>query len=201
MNNIKKATPYCTEALGLNPTSLHGLLNQAQRQLDSDEFEAAVRTLDSAKEHHPQHGKIDEMLRKAHTLLKRSKQKDYYKVLGVTRDAEEREIKKAYRKLSKQYHPDKASANGLNPEEAQTKMAAVNEAYEILSDPELKARFDSGDDPNNPEQQRNPFQGSPFGGFGGGQGGQQFFFQQGGGQGFKFQQGGGGFQFPGGFGF
>lgn len=184
----------------LNPTSLHGLLNQAQRQLDADDFEEAIRTLETAKEHHGQTDKIHEQLNKAHTLLKRSKQKDYYKVLGVGRDAEGREIKKAYRKLSKLYHPDKASANNLTPEEAQKKMSAVNEAYEILSDPELKERFDNGDDPNNPEQQGNPFQGSPFGGFGGGQGGSQHFFRQGAGQGFKFQ-GGGGFQFPGGFGF
>jgi DnaJ homolog subfamily C member 3 len=203
MNNHKRATPYCTEALKHNPESLHGLLSQAQRELDADDFEAAIRTLETAKEHHPQHGKIQELLHKAHTLLKRSKQKDYYKVLGVSRDADEREIKKAYRKLSKQFHPDKASAQGITPEEAQTKMAAINEAYEVLSDPELRSRFDNGDDPNNPEQQGNPFQGSPFGH---GQGGQQFFFRQGPGQGFpgggfKFQQGGGGFQFPGGFGF
>ena len=86
-------------------------------------------------------------------------------------------------------------------------MAEINEAYEVLSDPELRARFDRGDDPNNPEQQQGgPFHGSPFGQ---GAGGQQFFFRQGpggggggGGAQFKFQQqGGGGFQFPGGFGF
>ena len=80
-------------------------------------------------------------------------------------------------------------------------MAAINEAYEVLSDPELRARFDRGDDPNNPEQQQGgPFHGSPFGQGGGGQ---QFVFKQGGG-GFKFQGGGGGgggFNFPGGFGF
>lgn len=197
MNNLKKGTPYCAEALQLNPNSLHGLLHQAQRQIDADEFEDAIRTLDVAKEHH-QDQKIQELLHKAHTLLKRSKQKDYYKVLGVDRDADERQIKKAYRKLSKIHHPDKAAASGLTPEEAQKKMAAVNEAYEVLSDPELKQRFDNGDDPNNPEQQQggNPFHGSPFGG-----GGQQFFFKQGGfpgGGSFKFQQGGGG-GFPFGF--
>lgn len=201
-NKMDKATPYCKEALQYNPESLPGLLNQAQRELDADDFEAAIRTLESAKEHHGQQNKVQELLQKAHTLLKRSKQKDYYKVLGVSRDADERDIKKAYRKLSKSYHPDKASANGLTPEEAQKKMSAVNEAYEVLSDPELKQRFDNGDDPNNPEQQGNPFHGSPFGGFGGQ--GQQFFFRQGpggggfpGGGSFKFQQGG----FPGGFGF
>ena len=189
MNNVKKATPYCTEALQLNPASLYGLLNQAQRQVDADEFEEAIRTMETAKEHHGQNQKLQELLQKAHTLLKRSKQKDYYKVLGLTRDAEDRDIKKAWRKLTKTYHPDKAATQGITLEEAQKKMAAINEAYEVLSDPELKARFDNGDDPNNPEQQGNPFHGSPFGH---GPGGQQFFFRQGGQQ-FKFE--GGGFPF------
>ncbi|KAJ9620892.1 hypothetical protein H2203_007478 [Taxawa tesnikishii (nom. ined.)] len=115
---------------------------------------------------------------------------DYYKVLDVSRDADEREIKRAYRKASKEYHPDKAAQKGVSAEEAQKKMAAINEAYEVLSDPELKARFDRGDDPNDTSQQGNPFQGSPFG-FNP-SGGQQFMFRQGsgGGQQFKFQHGG-----------
>ncbi|KAF1977275.1 TPR-like protein [Bimuria novae-zelandiae CBS 107.79] len=188
MNNFKKGAQYCEEALKVNPTSLHGLLHQAQKQIDADDFEDAIRTLETAKEHHNAE-KIQDLLRKAHTLLKRSKQKDYYKVLGVSRDADERDIKKAYRKLSKIYHPDKASMQNINPEDAQKKITAINEAYEVLSDPELRQRFDNGDDPNNPEQQQggNPFHGSPFGG-----GGQHFFFQQGGGfpgGGFKFQGG------------
>ncbi len=198
MNNLKKGATYCTEALTLNPNSLHALLNRAQLELEADDFETAIRTLDHAKQHH-NHPRIQELSQKAHTLLKRSKTKDYYKVLGLTRDADEREIKKAWRKATKLYHPDKAGAQGMSPEDAQKKMSAVNEAYEVLSDPELKERFDRGDDPNNPEQQQggNPFHGSPFGGQ------QQFMFRQGGGfpggGGFKFQQGG----FPGGgpFGF
>lgn len=192
MGNHKKGSPYCTEALASNPTSLYGSLHKAQTELDKDEFEDAVRTLDAAKEHHQQSQQLHDMLNKANTLLKRSKTKDYYKVLQLSRDANEREIKRAYRKLSKQYHPDKASAQHMTPEEAQKKMAAINEAYEVLSDPDLKERFDRGDDPNSTEQQQgNPFQGSPFGG-------QQFMFRQGGGGGsFKFQGGG----FPGGGGF
>ncbi|KAF2500373.1 DnaJ domain-containing protein [Lophium mytilinum] len=192
-NNNKKAQLYCVEALSLSPTSLFGLLSQARKQLDADDFEGAIRTLNEAKEHHQSNGKVQEQLQKAHLELKKSKQKDYYKVLGVPRDADDRTIKRAWRDLTKKFHPDKAPAHGIAPEEAQMKMAAINEAYEILSDPELKARFDNGDDPNNPEQQQgHPFHGSPFG-----QGGQQFMFRQGGG-GFKFQQGGG-FNFPGGF--
>jgi len=191
MGNLKKGTPYCTEALQLNPDSLYGLIHKGQTQLEADDFDDAVRTLEKAQENHQQSQKVQELLNKAHTLLKRSKTKDYYKVLGLSRDADEREIKKAYRKFSKKYHPDKAGAQGMTPEEAQKKMASINEAYEVLSNPELKERFDRGDDPNSTEQQQgNPFQGSPFGG-------QQFMFRQGGGGGgFKFQQGGG---FPGGF--
>lgn len=195
MNNFKKATPYCEEALTYTPNSLPALLNKAQRQIDADEFEAALGTLNTAKEEHGATQKLQELMQKAQTLLKRSKQKDYYKVLGVSRDAEAREIKKAFRKLTVLHHPDKAAKNGVTQEEAQKKMSAINEAYEVLSDPELKERFDRGDDPNDPQQGGgHPFHGSPFG-F---QGGQPVFMRSGGGgPQFKFQAGGQGF--PGGF--
>jgi len=173
MNNHKRAQQYCTEALRLNPHSLYGLLAKAKQQLDADDFEPAIHTLKEAKEHHGGNQKIDQMMNEAQTLLRRSKQKDYYKVLGLTRDADDREIKKAYRSLTRTYHPDKATAQGISKEEAEKKMAAINEAYEVLSDPELKERFDRGDDPNDPHQ-GSPFQGSPFSQ---GAGGQQFFFK------------------------
>ena len=202
MNNIKKALPYCTEALSLNPVSLPGLLSLASRQLEAEEFEPAIATLNTAKDAHPSASQIPSLLQKAHTLLKRSKNKDYYKVLNVPSTADDRTIKTAYRAMSRQHHPDKvAGKEGVTKEQAEKKMATINEAYEVLSDPELRARFDRGDDPNSQESQGSPFQGSPFGT---GPGGQQFFFKSGGsggGGGFKFQQGGGGFQFPGGFGF
>jgi DnaJ family protein C protein 3 len=188
MNNNKRAQPYCEEALQLNPTSLHGLVSKAKLQLDADEFEAAINTLNEAKEHHGNTDKVNTMLNEASTLLKRSKQKDYYKVLGVSRDSDERQIKKAFRKLTMQFHPDKAAAHGIPADEAQKKMASINEAYEVLSDPELKARFDRGDDPND-QQGGSPFQGSPFGGH------QQFVFRQGGFPGGSFQFQGGGFGF------
>jgi len=60
--------------------------------------------------------------------------KDYYKILGVSRDASEEEIKKAYRKLAHKYHPDK----GGDPE----KFKEINEAYQVLSDKEKRAQYD-----------------------------------------------------------
>ncbi|EAS36736.3 DnaJ domain-containing protein [Coccidioides immitis RS] len=196
MNSKRKAKPFCFEALKLNPTSLHGLMSKAENEVDLGEYEAAIQTLGIANEHHPDSHAVRSLHQKAQMLLKRSKQKDYYKVLGVDREADDATIKRAYRKLTKQYHPDKVQSQGVSKEEAEKKMAAINEAYEVLSDSELRARFDRGDDPNNPEgRSEHPFQGSPFGPGGGGQ---QFFFHQGaGGPHFKFSQQG--FNFPGGF--
>lgn len=151
-----------------------------------------MHTLKKASELRPDKNNIvNPLMQKAQVALKRSKTKDYYKILGVAHDADERQVKAAYRKLTKLHHPDKAAKQGLSKEEAEKKMAGINEAYEVLSNPELRARFDRGDDPNSHEQQ-----GSPFGGGGGGN---PFMFQQGGGQQFQFKFGSGGGGFPGGF--
>lgn len=86
--------------------------------------------------------------------------RDYYEVLGVEKNATEDQLKKAYRKLAAQYHPDVCHEAA-----AEEKFKEINEAYEVLSDADKRARYDqfgfAGVDPNfNPG-------GNPFGGFGG----------------------------------
>lgn len=65
--------------------------------------------------------------------------KDYYKILGVSKDASQEEIKKAYRKLAKKYHPD---ANKNNPD-AEKRFKEISEAYEVLKDPEKRKKYDT----------------------------------------------------------
>lgn len=92
--------------------------------------------------------------------------KDYYKILGVGREASKDEISKAFKKLARQYHPD------LNPgnKEAEEKFKEVNEANDVLSDPQKRQRYDqfgfAGVDPNYAAAN-----GGGAGGFGGGFGG------------------------------
>jgi curved DNA-binding protein len=87
--------------------------------------------------------------------------KDYYKTLGVGRQASQDEIKKAYRKLALQYHPDR----NPNNKEAEDKFKDANEAYQVLSDPEKRAHYDRlGSDYSRWQQQ-----GQPGGGFNWGQ--------------------------------
>lgn len=91
-----------------------------------------------------------------------AEKRDYYEVLGLQKGATDDEIKKAYRKLAKQYHPD------LNPDnpEAEAKFKEINEANDVLSDPQKRAKYDqfghAGVDPS---------YGGGAGGFGGGFGG------------------------------
>jgi DnaJ-class molecular chaperone len=67
-----------------------------------------------------------------------TKAKDYYKTLGVGRNASEKDIKSAYRKLARKYHPDVNPGN----KEAEDKFKEIGEAYEVLSDPEKRKRYD-----------------------------------------------------------
>src|SRR4051812_34979080 len=83
--------------------------------------------------------------------------KDYYKILGVAKNASQDEIKKAYRKLAVKYHPDKNQGD----KKAEEKFKEANEANEVLSDPEKRKKYDElGENWNRYQQQ-----GGPSGGF------------------------------------
>ena len=109
--------------------------------------------------------------------------RDPYAVLGVAKSASEKEIKSAFRKLAKTYHPDTSKEK-----DAAARFNEANHAYEILGDKDKRSQFDRGeiDAEGKPKFQGNPFGGDPFGGgaspFGGG--------RRGGQAGFEFRSGG-----------
>ncbi|XP_012878421.1 PREDICTED: dnaJ homolog subfamily C member 3 [Dipodomys ordii] len=120
----------------------------------------AIQDYEAAQEHNENDQQIREGLEKAQRLLKQSQKRDYYKILGVKRNAKKQEIIKAYRKLALQWHPD----NFQNEEEkkkAEKKFIDIAAAKEVLSDPEMRKKFDDGEDPLDAESQQGGG-GSPF---------------------------------------
>lgn len=116
-------------------------------------------------------------MEKINKLIRQSKKRDYYKILGVKRSADKNTIIKAYRKLAQKWHPDKFD-DKVEKEKAQKVFIDIAAAKEVLSDPEKRAKFDNGEDPLDAEEQAqghhhhgfNPFQQgfNPFGNQGGG---------------------------------
>jgi DnaJ family protein C protein 3 len=151
--------------------------------LELEAYDEAVYQYKKAAELIQNDRTVQEELRKAEAALKQSKQKDYYKILGVSRKAHAKEIKKAYREQALQWHPDKHSGEE-EKEKAEKQFQLVAEAYEILSDQDKRAAYDRGEDVtgNNPQAQHhhNPFAHFQQGGHHfrpGGGGGGHFHFQ------------------------
>jgi DnaJ-class molecular chaperone len=115
-------------------------------------------------------------------------EKDFYQLLGVSRSATAEELKRAYRKLALQYHPDRNKTR-----EAEEKFKEINHAYEILSDPQKRQQYDQFGSAAFENGGSGPFGGGfggPFGGQGGRQGPFTYTYSTGGGQGFDFNFGG-----------
>lgn len=120
----------CTRALELDPTYTKARKTKAKALGESGNWDEAVREYKAIAESNPSEPGIQKEVRNAELELKKSKRKDYYKILGVEKDATDNDIKKAYRRLAIIHHPDK------NPEdeEAAEKFKEIGEAYETLSD-------------------------------------------------------------------
>lgn len=133
--NLKEydnAVNDCNEALRLDPSYIKAQKMRAKAHGGAGNWEEAVRDYKAVAETNPTEKGIQEDIRKAEFELKKAARKDYYKILEVSKDATDHEIKKAYRKMAILYHPDK----NRDGEAGDEKFKEVGEAYETLIDPQ-----------------------------------------------------------------
>ncbi|XP_064787671.1 dnaJ homolog subfamily C member 3-like isoform X2 [Oncorhynchus masou masou] len=157
-----KAIDICSEAHQRDPRNINILRDRAEAFILNQDYEKAVEDYQEAREFDMENNEIREGLERAQKLLKLSRKRDYYKILGVNRSANKQEIIKAYRKLAQQWHPDNFREQAKKME-AEKRFIDIASAKEVLTDPEKRQKFDLGEDPLDPESQQ---------GGGGGQGGQ-----------------------------
>nr|XP_025043052.1 dnaJ homolog subfamily C member 3 [Pelodiscus sinensis] len=154
-----EAIKVCTEVLLQEPANLNALKDRAEAYLLEEQYEEAIQDYETAQANSENDQQIREGLERAQRMLKQSQKRDYYKILGIKRNARKQEIIKAYRKLASQWHPD----NFQNEEEkkkAEKKFIDIAAAKEVLTDPEMRRKFDAGEDPLDAESQQgggNPF--------------------------------------------
>ncbi|XP_059220602.1 dnaJ homolog subfamily C member 7 isoform X1 [Stomoxys calcitrans] len=152
INNLREAVTDCTRVLEINDKYLKALLLRARCYNDLEKFEECCNDYEAALQIQKT-PEIKKLLRDAKFALKKSKRKDYYKILGVSRNAGEDEIKKAYRKKALVHHPDRhANSSPEERKEQELKFKEIGEAYAILSDQRKKMRYDSGQDMEELEQ-------------------------------------------------
>ncbi|KAL3854349.1 hypothetical protein ACJMK2_013622 [Sinanodonta woodiana] len=146
INKLQQAIEDCTKAVELDDTYLKAYMRRAKCYMDTELYEEAVRDyekicqIDRSREN-------KKLLQEAKLELKKSKRKDYYKILGIPKNASDDEIRKAYRKRALVHHPDRHSHDTQDKQkEEEVKFKEVSEAYSVLSDRKKRMRYDNGHD-------------------------------------------------------
>lgn len=164
--NPLESRKACSEAIKIDDEP-RLYCDRADAFLQEDMFDEALRDFRTALEKDEGFSRAKEGIAKAQKLQKQAGKRDYYKILGVKRSASKKEINKAYKKLAVQWHPDKFQDED-EKKAAEKKFMDIAAAKEVLTDPEMRQKYDSGEDPLDPESGNgdHPFR----------HGGQQFHF-------------------------
>ncbi|EXJ64293.1 hypothetical protein A1O7_00629 [Cladophialophora yegresii CBS 114405] len=159
-----EAVADCDQALKLDPSYMKARRTRAKATGESGDWEQAVKDLKALAEENASDAELAKELRNAELELKKSKRKDYYKILGIDKDAGDKDIERAYKKKAAVLHPDKTQGDKKKEEEFKDCL----EAKETLLDPQKRQMYDSGADLMEPGM---GFPGGGMGGFPGGFGG------------------------------
>ena len=144
--NFAESIADCNCALDAQPRHLKALLRRAACRMELEAWKEAITDYEAAHNIDPDEQSIKQSLRQAKIELKKAGRKCLYKLLGVTRKATDHEIKKAYKRMALQYHPDRhAGASDEEKAAMEVKFKELGEAFEVLSDPQKKQRWDNGE--------------------------------------------------------
>jgi len=167
----------CTRAVDYKQ-SAEAYAERGRLYFGESKWEESVRDFDWATQKDQGNRQYHDELNKARTELKKSKRKDFYKILNAKKYATEKEIKRAFRKCAVKYHPDKFISKPKDEQDvAEDKYKECVEAQDILSNADLRKRYDAGEDV------LETLQGGNNSGQRGGGGFPFHFFRQGGGGG------------------
>ena len=162
LKHFAKARDACEKVVSFDNGNAQAFAKLSEAQIGLELYEDAVRSANRAVELDDSSQEFKEQVAQAEAALKQSKTKNYYKILGVSRRSDAKEIKKAYRKQALEWHPDKhTDKEETEREEVQKRFHDIAEAYEILSNEETRAMYDRGEDvtgnSQQQQQQHNPF--------------------------------------------
>jgi len=143
----------CTKAITYNEDDIYAWMQRGEAKIRGEQYDDAIRDFTKATEIDEHSQEAKDALHKAQLELKKSQRKNYYKILGVSNNANEKEIKRAFRKAALKWHPDKHKGEEAQ-KIAEKEFREINEANEILSDAEKRGRFDRGEDVEVPQQQQ-----------------------------------------------
>jgi DnaJ family protein C protein 7 len=126
------AVADCDKAVALDPNYTKARKTKANALGQAERWEEAGREWKAIQEIEPEDRSIAKEIRRAELELKKAQRKDYYKILNIEKNADENQIKKAYRRLAIVHHPDKNPGDT----DAEARFKDISEAYETLSDPQ-----------------------------------------------------------------
>ena len=185
LNKNVEALRDSNQSIKLNPFYARGYVKRGNVYMELKMFDDARADFQKAKDLDPNVTGVEGFLSEANQKAEKARKRDYYAILGIDKNADERDIKRAYKKMAMKYHPDRNSETEESKKLAEKKFIDVNDAYSVLSDPKKRSMYDQGVDPLNPEEASGGggmhfgdaseiFKmffgggGSPFGGFGNG---------------------------------
>lgn len=139
IGQVDKAMEDLDVAIKMNKQYAKAYLKKGDILLEKEKYQEAIAEYSKVKEFAPQTIGLREKIQKAQLELKKSKRKNYYKILDVQKDGDEAAIKKAYRKKAVEWHPDKHNTKTEEEvKEAEAMFKDIGEAYAVLSDPKKR---------------------------------------------------------------